>query len=62
MAVIVIVSLFTKKPEEHQLRKLTYAGATDDEKAETLHSWNRWDVIHSAIIIGVIMAVYWYFW
>jgi SSS family solute:Na+ symporter len=36
--------------------------ATADDKALTRASWNKWDVIHTAIIIGVIVVFYIYFW
>lgn len=62
LAVIFIVSLFTKKPKESQIAGLTYGSATPEQLAETRASWNKWDVIHSLIIIGVVVTFYIYFW
>jgi len=62
IALIWIVSRFTRKPEEHQLQGLTYGSATPEQKAETRASWNRWDVINTGVIVGVIVAFYVYFW
>ena len=36
--------------------------ATPEEKAATRASWNGWDILHSAIILGIIIAFYVYFW
>ncbi len=59
---IVLISLFTEKPKPEQIRSLTYGAASDEEKMETRKSWNKWDVIHSVIIVGIIAAFYIYFW
>ena len=62
LAVIFIVSLFTKKPKESQIIGLTYGSATPEQLAETRASWNKWDVIHSLIILSVVVVFYIYFW
>jgi SSS family solute:Na+ symporter len=61
IATMVIVSLLTKAPSAEQL-KYTYGAATAEEKAATRASWNGWDVLHTAIILGVVVAFYIYFW
>lgn len=60
--IILVVSIFTKKPTQEQLRGLTYGSATPEQIAETRASWNKWDVLHSAIVIAVVVAFYIYFW
>jgi SSS family solute:Na+ symporter len=55
------ISAFTKAPDPSTVR-YTYYGATAEEKAATRASWNHWDVIHSAIIVGVIVVFYYCFW
>lgn len=61
IAAMVTISLLTKKPNDEQL-KYTYNAATAEEKAATKASWNVWDVIHTIIILGIIVAFYLYFW
>ncbi|MBP8303839.1 MAG: sodium:solute symporter [Phycisphaerae bacterium] len=61
VAVMVVVSLMTSPPTKEQLR-FTYSAATREEKATTRASWNGWDVLHTAIVAGVIIAFYVYFW
>ncbi|HPY67141.1 MAG TPA: sodium:solute symporter [Bacteroidales bacterium] len=58
---MVLISLFTKAPTPEQL-KYTYAAATPEDKKLTRESWNKWDVIHTIIILGIIVAFYIYFW
>ena len=40
---------------------LTYGGATPEQLKETRDSWDKWDVIHTLIIIGIVVAFYIYF-
>lgn len=62
MAVVMIVSKFTPAASAAQIEGLTFASATPEQKAATRASWNKWDVINSAIIIGFTLAFYIYFW
>ncbi|MBN2037040.1 MAG: sodium:solute symporter [Chitinispirillaceae bacterium] len=61
IALIVIISLLTKPPATEKLRCTAY-GATPEEKVATRASWNKWDVIHSLIVCGVVVIFYWSFW
>ena len=62
MLVIVIVSRFTTPARAELIVGLTFGSTTDEQKAVTRASWNKWDVIHSAIIILITVVFYWYFW
>lgn len=59
---MVIVSYFTPKADEERIRGLYLGSQSAAEKAITRASWNKWDVINSAIILTVIIAFYIYFW
>jgi solute:Na+ symporter, SSS family len=61
IAVMVGISLLTKAPSAAQL-KYTFKASTAEERATTRASWTVWDVVHSVIIIGIIVAFYLYFW
>jgi hypothetical protein len=58
----IVVSLFTKKPEEKQIEGLCFGTATPEQKAATRASWGTWDVIHTCIILAFTVAFYIYFW
>lgn len=62
IVVIVLVSMFTKPADRSKTVGLTYGSATPEQIAETRASWNKWDVVHTAIIISVTVAFYIYFW
>ncbi len=62
MAVIVVVSMFTQSATDEQIQGLTMGSVSPEQKAITRASWNGWDVFHSAVIIGITVAFYIYFW
>lgn len=57
-----IVSLVTKAPSPEQIAGLTWGGVTAEEKAAVRATWDKWDVIHSVIVVGVVIGVYVVFW
>lgn len=59
--VVVVVSLLTAPPPAAKIEGLTYATTTGSVRAEIRKSWSAWDVVHTAIILGIIAAVYLYF-
>lgn len=60
--VVIVVSLLTEAPLPEKIQGLVLGTATPEQKASTHASWNKWDVIHSIIILGITGAFYWYFW
>ncbi len=62
LAVVFIVSMCTKAPDEAKIRGLVFGTSTPEQRMATFNSWNYWDVINSVIIIGITVAFYIYFW
>ena len=62
VAFAIVVSHFTRKPTKEQVQGLCFGTATPEQKAATRASWNKWDVIHSCIILAATIAFYIYFW
>ena len=60
--VVVIVSLLTQAPSVDKIQGLVFGTATPEQKAISRAGWNRWDVIHSCIILAITVAFYIYFW
>ena len=58
----IVVTLFTKKPAPEQIRGLCFSTATPEQKAATRASWNKWDIVHTVIILTATVAFYIYFW
>ena len=61
-ALIALISCFTKNSEKEQLEGRTFGSVTEEQKRETRDSWDRWDVIHSVVILSAVIAFYVYFW
>jgi len=59
---MILISYFTKVKDAAAIQGLTVGSATAEQRAEVRASWNKWDVINSAIIITVILVFYAYFW
>ena len=59
--VMVVVSYMSAEPDQPQIQGLTFATATDEDKARTRASWNKWDVIGSLVIMVFIIGAYLYF-
>jgi SSS family solute:Na+ symporter len=62
LLVVILVSMFTKPAPAAQIEGLTFGSTTPEQKAATRASWNRWDVIHTCIILGITVLFYIYFW
>jgi SSS family solute:Na+ symporter len=60
--VMIVVSIFTKAASAEQIQGLTFGSTSPEQKAVTRASWDRWDVIHSVIILSITVAFYIYFW
>jgi SSS family solute:Na+ symporter len=58
---MLVVSYVTAAPSDAQIKGLTFATVTPEQRQETRRSWNHWDVIDSAIVLGLIAAAYVYF-
>lgn len=61
IAIVVFVSLFTPPPGPERIEGLTYATVSAQHKAENRASWNKWDVIGTVIVLGLVLAMYLYF-
>ncbi len=59
--VMVAVSYLTARPDYDRIKSLTYATASDEDRARTRASWDKRDVLASAFILSCILAAYVYF-
>jgi solute:Na+ symporter, SSS family len=62
IVMMIIISFFTKAMDPSKIEGLYFGSATAEQRAITRSSWNKWDVINSAIVLAVIIAFYIYFW
>ena len=57
IAIMVVISFFTPKADEEQLKGLTYFSQSEEQKAETRNSWSKWDVINQFECSGYLRCV-----
>ncbi|MDP4226531.1 MAG: sodium:solute symporter [Bacteroidota bacterium] len=62
MAIMAVISMFTKRAGEEQLKGLTYFSQTPEQRAETKNSWSKWDVLTSLVVVAFCIGFYIYFW
>lgn len=62
LAAIAIISRFTPAAPAEQIQGLTFGSSSPEQRAATRASWNKWDVIHSCMILAITAAFYIYFW
>lgn len=60
--IVVVTSLFTEPAPEAQLVGLTYGSISAEQKAEIRAGIDKWDIIHSVVIVAIIAAIYLRFW
>jgi SSS family solute:Na+ symporter len=58
---MVVISYLTAPPDETQIRSLTFATATAEDKVKTRASWGAKEVIASIVIMIFIIGAYIYF-
>lgn len=61
VVVLIGVSYLTTPPAGERLVGLTWATVTPEHRRQSRASWNRWDVINSAIVLVLILLAYLYF-
>jgi len=62
LVVVIGVSLLTEAPSEEKIQGLVFGTSTPEQKAATRASWTGWDIFHTAVILGLTVAFYIYFW
>lgn len=58
ITVMVVISLFSQPKSDEELSGLTYKGVTPEQAAEVRQSWSTWDVVNTAVIVGIIVLCY----
>ncbi len=59
---IFVVSRYTPRAPEAQIAGLTYKSVSAQQNAEDRQSYGFWEIFHTCVIVGIIAAIYIYFW
>lgn len=55
------ISLVTKQTSDDQIAGITYATLSPEDKKDIRESWDKWDVILTAVVLGLVLGIYLYF-
>lgn len=61
VVVITVTSLLSAPPPPEQIASLTYATATDEDRRVNRANWNRWDILLTVVVLGLVVGLYVYF-
>jgi len=61
IVIMVVVSLLSERPDEKQIKGLTFATTVAEDRAASRASWNKMDVILSVIVVMIVIGVFLYF-
>jgi SSS family solute:Na+ symporter len=59
--IIIALSFMTDAPTESQTRGLTWRGLSAEDKLDIKNSWNKWDVMGTCVVLGLVLGMYLYF-
>lgn len=62
VAIMVVVSLFTKAPSREKLEGLTFSTLSKGTMREVIQGLDKWDYIHTFGILGITALIYIRFW
>jgi solute:Na+ symporter, SSS family len=62
VAIVILTSMFTPRASDEQLAGLTYSSISAAQRAEIRAGIDKWDIIHTLIILGITAAIYIRFW
>ena len=62
LVLVIALSLVTKPASEEQLRGLTYGSISAEQRAEIRAGIDKWDIIHTFVILMITAAIYTLFW
>ena len=61
VTIVVTVSFFTKPASEEQIAGITYPTLSAEDKKEIRESWDKYDIILTLIVGGLVLGMYLYF-
>ena len=59
--IIIVGSLLGPEPDAQQISGLTYGSLTEEDRKEIRKSWDKWDVLGTVIVLGLVVGFYLYF-
>ena len=51
----------TAAPAASQTDGITWSGLSAQDKIDIRNSWNKWDVLGTVVVLGLVLGMYLYF-
>ncbi|MEX0321151.1 MAG: sodium:solute symporter [Puniceicoccaceae bacterium] len=61
VCIVVVLSHLTKAPELAKIKGLTYGTLSAEDKQDIKNSWDKWDLIGTGVVMGLVLGMYLYF-
>jgi len=58
VVLVVGLSFVTKQASDQQVAGLTYGSISKEQRKEIRDGIDKWDIIHTVIILGITAAIY----
>jgi SSS family solute:Na+ symporter len=58
---VVGISLVTPKTPDAQMAGITFATLSEADKQDIRNSWDKWDLILTGVVLGLVVGIYLYF-
>lgn len=59
--IIIGLSMLTPAPSKEKTDGITWAGLSTEDKRLIKESWNKWDVMGTVVVLGLVLGMYLYF-
>ncbi len=61
LSTVIIISLLTPRTPDAQVEGITYATLSAEDKQDIRASWDKWDIILTVVVAGLVVGIYLYF-
>ncbi len=61
VCIVVVLSHLTKAPDLAKIKGLTYGTLSAEDKQEIKDSWDKWDLVGTGVVMGLVLGMYLYF-
>ncbi|WOO43178.1 sodium:solute symporter [Rubellicoccus peritrichatus] len=58
---VISISMMTSAPDESKIKGITWAGLSGEDRIAIRESWDKWDILGTLIVLGLVIGMYLYF-
>lgn len=61
VVLVISLSMITPAPSKEQTEGITWGGLSQEDRQAIKDSWNKWDVMATFVVLGLVVGIYLYF-